>query len=131
MCLEFRGKGLRIKQEEMDQCHKDAVVQFQPCAWYGLVLPNNWVVKVTKDDILKRDAKLGKRHLLNCDNLSSQTFKTNPQFSKLLSDLCNCDVFNGCARNTDGIQVVDAGVGALLIRFAEEIQTEWLDIDKN
>ena len=131
MCLAFRGKGLRIKQEEMDQYHKDVVVQFQPCAWYDSVLSNKWVVEVAKDDILKKDAKLGKRHLLNCDNLSSQTVKTNPQFSKLLGDLCNCDVFNGCAGNTDEIQVVDAGVGALLKRFAEEIQTEWLDDDDN
>ena len=106
-------------------------MQFQPCAWYDSVLSNKWVVEVAKDDILKKDAKLGKRHLLNCDNLSSQTFKTNPQFSKLLGDLCNCDVFNGCAGNTDEIQVVDAGVGALLKRFAEDIQTEWLDDDDN
>ena len=115
----------------MAQYHKDVVVQFQPCAWYDSALSNKWVVEVANDDIKKRDATLGKRHLLNCDNLSSQTSKTNPQFSKLLGELCNCDVFNGCAGNTDEIQVVDAGVGALLKRFAEGIQTEWLDIDEN
>ena len=86
---------------------------------------------MAKDDILERDAELGKRQLLNCVNLSSQTFKTNPQFSKVLGDLCNCDVFNGCVGNTDEIQVVDAGVGGLLKRFAEEIQTQWLDTHDN
>ena len=106
-------------------------MQFQPCAWYDSVLSNKWVVEVAKDDVPKRDAKLGKRHLLNCDNLSSQASKINPQFSKLLGDLCDCDVFNGCSGNTDEIQVVDAGVGAFLKRFAEAIQTEWLDIDDN
>ena len=48
MCLAFRGKGLRIKEEEMAQYHKDVVVQFQPCAWYDSVLSNEWVVEVAK-----------------------------------------------------------------------------------
>ena len=131
MCMAFRGKGLRISQEEMKQYHKDVHVQFQPCAWYDSVLSNKWVMEVAKEDMKKSEATGGKRHLLNCDNLSSQTSKTNPQFSKLLGQLCNADVFNGCAGNTDEIQVVDAGVGALLKRFSEGIQTEWLDDEAN
>ena len=40
-------------------------------------------------------------------------------------------MWNGCAGNTDEIQVVDAGLGALLKRFAEEIQQDWLCVDAN
>ena len=69
MAFRASGKGVRIKQEEMNQYHKDVVVQFQPCVWYDSVLSNKWVVEVAKDGVLKRDAKLRKRHLLNCDRL--------------------------------------------------------------
>ena len=131
MCLCFKGKGLRIGLHETQQYHKSVFVQWQKCAWYDSVLSNKWVVDVASKEILKQEAKNGQRHLLNCDNLSSQTVQTNPQFSKLLGDLCNCDVWNGCAGNTDEIQVVDAGVGALLKRKAEGIQTDWMAEDKN
>ena len=40
-------------------------------------------------------------------------------------------MWNGCAGNTDDIQVVDASVGALLKRKAEGIQQDWMAEDGN
>ena len=77
MCLAFKGKGLRISNEEVAQYHPDVYVQWQKCAWYDSILSNKWVLNVAKHDIPKKDTKHGKRHLLNCDNLSSQTVQSD------------------------------------------------------
>ena len=69
--------------------------------------------------------------MILCDNLNSQTVKTNPQFGKLLDTACNADVWNLLPGNTDEIQVVDAGFGASVKREALEVQSEWLDVDAN
>ena len=57
--------------------------------------------------------------------------RRTPKFAKLLLELCGADVWNLLAGNTDEIQVVDAGFGALVKRFTEEEQQDWLNVDKN
>jgi hypothetical protein len=89
------------------------------------------VIEVASRAILKIACKPGERHLVLCDNLNSQTVKTNPQFSKLLDKMCNADVWNLLPGNTDEIQVVDHGLGASVKREAEQVQSEWLQNEDN
>ena len=129
MC--FRGTGLRIKADETNQYHPDVHVMWQPKAWYDSATCNKWVVQYAADEISKADLRHGQMHLLICDNLAGQTKRSNPKFSKLLKDLCNAEVWNLLAGNTDEIQVVDAGFGALMKRLAEGVQQDWFQDDQN
>ena len=131
LCICFRGTGCRISQEEKDQYHVDVFVMWQPKAWYDSATCNKYVVEYAIDEILKTDLKKGQRHLVLCDNLAGQTKKSNPSFSKLLLTQCGADVWNLLAQCTDEIQVVDAGFGALVKRFTEDVQMEWLQDEVN
>lgn len=125
LCICFRGKGLRISADELDQYHEDVFVLWHPKAWFDSECTNKYVAQYCTDEILKSDLLPGERHLLLCDNLSSQTEKTNPQFKKVLDKKCSCDVWNLLATCTDELQVVDAGLGALIKRFAEQEHQRW------
>ena len=117
--------------EEVRGRHPDVLVLWQPKAWADAATCNKWVIEVAAQSILTTDVKPGERHLVLCDNLSGQTQKGNPQFGKLLDEMCKADVWNLLSGNTDEIQVVDHGFGASLKREAEEVQTEWLKQPEN
>ena len=127
LCICFRGTGTRIGRDERDQYHSDVYVLFQPKAWFDSATCNKWVVEVAAKEI-DRDAG---RSLILADNLSGQTRKTNPQFMKLLDEMCGADMWNLLAGNTDEIQVVDAGFGKLVKDETEEILTDWLKVEAN
>ena len=131
LCIYFRGKGLRISVEERAAYDPDVVVQFQPKAWYDSALCNKWVLDYAIAEIPKSVLKAGQRHLILGDNLAGQTKKSNPTFAKLLDKHCSATFWNLLAGCTDEIQVVDAGFGALVKRLAEQVQTEWFDVDEN
>eukprot|EP00656_Telonema_subtile_P040205 TRINITY_DN4526_c0_g1_i2.p1 TRINITY_DN4526_c0_g1~~TRINITY_DN4526_c0_g1_i2.p1 ORF type:complete len:397 (-),score=39.76 TRINITY_DN4526_c0_g1_i2:153-1343(-) len=131
LCVIFRGTGKRISAAELAEYHADVHVMWQPKAWADATTSNRYVVDYCVDEICKAELEPGTFHLVTCDNLGSQTKKQNPQFSALLDKLCNAKVWNVLAGNTDEVQVVDAGLGAHVKRKAEEIQTEWLRLDKN
>lgn len=131
LCMCFRGKGLRISIDEQVQYHADVYVQWQKNAWYDSVTSNRYVAEFCVDEIKKSELGAGEEHLLLCDNLGSQTEKTNPQFKKLLRKLCRCEVWNLLAGCTDEVQVVDAGLGALIKRFAGEEHQRWSMDDAN
>ena len=130
MC--FRGTGQRISKDEWAAYRSDVVVQFQPKAWYDSALTKKWVAQYAMNRITKTGlATPGEKNLLLCDNLGSQTNKTNARFSELLAEKCNCDVWNLLASCTDEMQVVDAGFGACVKRHADNVIEEWLDTDAN
>lgn len=131
MVICFKGLGVRISADERSQYHKDVYVMFQKKAWYDGATCNKWVVEVAMQDIPKRDATNGKRHLILCDNLGGQTKLQNPQFAKLCDKHSHADVWNLLAGNTDEIQVVDAGLGAYVKRHAEGVMNEWLAVEEN
>ena len=131
LCLCFRGTGVRIPTSEKEQYHKDVIVLFQPKAWFDALTCNKWVMEHASQEIDKSELRPGERFLILGDNLSGQTVKTNPQFSKLLSELCSADFWSLLANNTDEIQVVDAGFGKLVKFETEEIVTDWLKDDTN
>ena len=131
LTLCFRGTGQRIAATEIAQYHKDVIVLFQPKAWFDGPTCNKWVLEAAAHEILKSELKPGQRHLILADNLNGQTKKCNPKFLKLLDDLCSADVWNLLAGNTDGIQVVDAGLGKLVKDESEDIACEWLRLPAN
>ena len=131
LCICFKGKGIRIGDDEKSQYHPNVYVQWQPKAWYDSKTSNQWVVDYACDEILASECSHGQRHLLLCDNLGSQTKRTNPSFAKLMDEICKADVINLLAGCTDEIQVVDAGFGALVKRHTEDVQMDWLQVDAN
>ena len=131
LCICFRGTGIRISAEEQAQYHPDMIVLFQRKAWFDAATCNKWVLDVAARSILKSDLKPGQRHLVLADNLSGQTKKCNPTFTKLLDSVCSADMWNLLAGNTDEIQVVDAGFGRLVKRETEEVVDEWLKVEEN
>ena len=127
----FRGKGLRISRAEMDQYHPAVHVMWDPKAWFGSETTNRYVTNFCSVEIPKAELKPGTKHLMLTDNLGSQTERINPQFNQLLLKLCNCVNWNLLAGCTDEIQVVDAGLGALVKKIVERILMDWLMNDAN
>ena len=84
LCICFRGKGLRISADELDQYHEDVFVLWHPKAWFDSECTNKYVAQYCTDEILKSGLSPGERHLLLYDNRSSRTEKTNPRFKKVL-----------------------------------------------
>ena len=130
LCICFRGTGQRISQDERGQYNEDVYVLFQPKAWFDSVTCNKYITEVAVHE-LSGELPRGQRRLILGDNLSGQTKKTNPEFSKLLDKLCNADFWSLLAGNTDEIQVVDAGFGKLVKAETEEVLTDWLKDDTN
>ena len=100
-------------------------------AWLDGPTCNKWVLEAASLAILKSELEPGQRHLVLADNLNGQTKKCNPQFLKMLDEMCSADVWNLLAGNTDGIQVIDAGFGKLVKDEAEDVACEWLRVPAN
>ena len=127
----FRGTGTRISAAEKEQYRSDVVVMFQPKAWLDAATCNKWVLEHAKAEMPQSELRAGERFLILGDNLSGQTKKCNPQFHKLLDEICCCDFWSLLAGNTDEIQVVDAGFGKLVKSETEEVVTVWLQDEVN
>lgn len=69
--LIFRGKGIRISQEERQKWDKGVEVMFQPKAWVDQNLANEWVLKSASKYMTPH-----KKHLIFMDNLNAQTNAT-------------------------------------------------------
>ena len=126
----FRGTGIRITDAERDLYHPDVIVRFQPKAWADRAYSAAWAEEDWTDYILNSgECNVRENYLLFHDNLDSQT---TPEFRAALQR-------NGVkgyshallAGNTDGLQPVDGGVGALLKHEQEEVFDEWLENDDN
>ena len=120
----FKGTGVRISQEEKAQYCEHVIVMWDKKAWYNAKKCNEWARLAATEIILKSEG----RHLVLLDNLSGQTTE---EFKKLLLNHCNATVHALVAGCTDEIQVVDAGFGALIKFYAQEVSDEWLAIDEN
>ena len=70
------------------------IVMWQPKAWYDSTTCNKWVAQYALKEMAKAELEVGQRHLILCDNLASQTKKSNPTLAKLLDQHCGADVFN-------------------------------------
>ena len=67
----FRGKGIRISQEERQKWDERVEVMFQPKAWVDQNVANEWVLKSASKYMTTQ-----KKHLLFMDNLHAQTTST-------------------------------------------------------
>ena len=131
LCICFQGTGARIKEDERVQYHSSVYVQFQKDAWYDSMTSNKYVVEFLAEEMPASSLPAGAMNLLLCDNLGSQTDRINPKFAELVKRLCNGLVWNLLAGSTDEIQVVDAGLGALIKRLVSVMIQEWLMDDGN
>ena len=98
----FRGTGLRIKESEKLQYHKDVDVYWQKKAWVDTPVAVEWVKKT-----FSKVTSTEEESLLLCDNLSAQT---SEDFLEALRRR-NTRRYLFPANVTDLIQPVDAGVG--------------------
>jgi hypothetical protein len=122
----FRGTGIRISDAERDQYHPDVIVRWQPKAWADQAYSNVWAEEDWTDYILNSgECKEDQSYLLFHDNLHSQT--TSDFKAALKSNGVKGYSHALLAGNTDGLQPVDGGVGALLKAEQEEVFDEWLE----
>jgi hypothetical protein len=126
----FRGTGIRIKQSEYDQYHPDVTVRFQPKAWADRNFCVTWAEEDFCDYILESgECDATKEFLLSHDNLDGQV---QPEWKAALrSRGVKGNAHSLLAGNTDGIQVVDGGVGASIKREEEEVFDEWCETPTN
>jgi len=126
----FRGTGMRITQTERDQYHSDVIVRFQRKAWADRDYSLAWAEEDWTSYILNSgECDATKHFVLFHDNLDSQT---TPQFrAALRSNGVKGHSHALLAGNTDGIQPVDGGVGALLKVEAEAVFDEWCEVADN
>ena len=80
----FRGKGIRISQEERQKWDKRVEVMFQPKAWVDQNLANEWVLKSASKYMTTQ-----KKHLLFMDNLHAQTTSTFKRQASCIVLCCN------------------------------------------
>ena len=100
----FRGKGLRITQQEKEAWHPGVNVQFQDKAWCAEAQCIDYAIKHFSEDV----KEVPGTNLVFLDNLDGQT---RPSFQKAMKEACNSACHFLTAGATDEIQVVDGGVG--------------------
>ena len=122
LAIIFRGKGMRISEDEKASWHKDVDVYFQPNAWADTEFSKKWAKKT-----LSRCVKDLKRFVLFADNLTAQTSDAFKESVAIMKGV----VWFGLANATDLWQVVDAGYAQLLKTLIDQAFHAWLDDDEN
>lgn len=120
----FRGKGLRITQEEKDAWHPDVKVFFQTNAWMDHKVNMEWAEKVLFQFV---EVEKLKKFVLLCDNLEAHQKDEFKESVSLKSGL----VWFGLPNGTDLWQPVDAGYAQILKQLIGIEQRDWLDCDDN
>ena len=120
----FRGKGLRISQEEKEAWHPDVQVFFQTNAWMDHKVNMEWTEKVLFKFIEEENLK---KFVLFCDNLEAHQ---NDEFKESVSKNLGL-VWFGLPNGTDLWQPVDAGYAQVLKQLIGIEQRDWLDCDDN
>ena len=120
----FRGKGLRISQEEKDAWHPDVQVFFQTNAWMDQKVNMEWTEKVLFKFVEKENLK---KFVLLCDNLEAHQ---KDDFKESVSKKSGL-VWFGLPNGTDLWQPVDAGYAQILKSLIGIEQRDWLDCDNN
>ena len=130
----FRGKGLRISQQEKDQYHKNVDVYFQPNAWFDTETAIKWIDKTVTNfmnDNFKTVNAEGDEvldptiHFL--DNLSSQT---HHHFRAACKNLNQTLMFYPPGE-TDNLAPVDAGLGKDVKVEMNRCRDSWLEDGEN
>ena len=122
LAIIFRGKGMRISDDEKASWHKDVDVYFQPNAWADTEFSKKWAKRT-----LSKSVKNLKRFALFADNLTAQTSDAFKESVAILKGV----VWFGLANATDLWQVVDAGYAQLLKTLIDQAFHAWLDDDEN
>lgn len=120
----FRGKGLRISQEEKDAWHPDVQVFFQTNAWMDSKVNMEWAERVLFKFVREENLK---KFVLLCDNLEAHQ---KDDFKKSVSNKSGL-VWFGLPNGTDLWQPVDAGFAQILKQLIGTEQRDWLDCDEN
>ena len=118
----FRGKGLRIMNDEKEAWHKDVDVYFQDNTWTDTEFSFNWVNKTLISATERND-----RFVLFCDNVSAQV---TDNFKDAVSAIGGL-VWYGVPNAANLWQPVDAGFGELLKVLTKQEHNRWLDCDEN
>ena len=124
LVIAFKGKGKRISDVEKNQYNENVIVMWDPKAWYNSKMCNEWATLAALEIVKKSEGP----HLILADNLHGQTTEEFKSILKKNSDATLHLLLAGC---TDEIQVVDAGFGALIKHYAQEVSDEWLMEDVN
>ena len=118
----FRGKGMRITDDERNAWHEDVHVFFQENAWADTKFSLDWL-KRSLFPIVEKET----RYVLFCDNLTAQV---SNDFKEAVANSSGV-AWYGLPNATDLWQPVDAGYAELLKVFVNQEQTKWLDDDSN
>ena len=118
----FRGKGLRIKQQERQSWDKAVNVLFQSKAWADNGICLHWATTIFPEAVNAKYA-----NVLFCDNLSHQT---TPEFADALQKT-NTTVHLLKGNCTDEIQVIDCGIGKKTKSLMATQCDSWLEDDAN
>jgi len=119
----FRGQGLRISALEREQWSKDIDVYWQKNAWATEEIMIKWVKRTWSASLGDKDER--RRALLLCDNLHAQT---TPAFRKACDEE-GATVWYYPPNCTDLLQVIDAGHGRDVKRYAGEEYADWCSDD--
>ena len=112
--IVFRGKGKRIRPDEMKAWHPDVHVFFQQNAWVDTLQP------------FAQEEQVG-HFILFADNLTAQ------ESGLFKGEIASADgvVCYGLPGTTDLWQPVDAGVAKVLKTLTVASHRDWLDFDNN
>jgi hypothetical protein len=127
VCVLFRGKG-KVSQAEKLSYDKRVHVMFQPKAWVDRPTGLSWIKENLAKHLEERETTEGEMPstICFCDNLDSQTtdeFKNSLKAIGVYRSLLK-------ARETEAIQAIDGGVGAVFKYLIGQQQDLWLMEDE-
>lgn len=121
----FRGKGIRIPEEERSSYDKRVDVYFQPRAWLDKYINAEWTERTFAPcTSYEQDKGDFEESVVFCDNLKTQT---TPEWKRQLWSVGRAKLHLFPTGVTDELQTIDDGVGNMTKNHMGNAHTAWLE----